>query len=283
MDLRRPPGGHYPGGTVKGYGQFCPVAKAAEIVAERWTPLVLRELLCGSRRFGDLHRGVPLMSRTLLAARLAQLEDAGVVRSVPRPRGRGREYHLTAAGQELRPLIECLGAWGQRWARAQVGRGDLDAGLLMWDIHRRLNVDALPPARVVVRFDFRGVPATMRGPRTWWLVLERRAVDLCLKDPGFLVDLVVSAELRALTQVWMGDVPLAETVRAGLVRLDGPPSLVPAFPTWLMLSTFAGVERVGARPRPARGDVPLEASASAPAARDEPRWSPAPRGRTARV
>ena len=157
---------HYSRARMKGYGQFCPVAKAAEIVAERWTPLVLRELLCGSRRFNDLHRGVPLMSRTLLAGRLERLEDAGIVRSATRARGRGREYHLTAAGEELRPLIECLGEWGQRWARAQVGRGDLDPGLLMWDIHRRVNLEALPPERVVVRFDFRGVPATVRCPRS---------------------------------------------------------------------------------------------------------------------
>ena len=231
---------------MKGYGQFCPVAKAAEIVAERWTPLVLRELLCGSRRFNDLHRGVPLMSRTLLAGRLKQLENAGVVRSVASPRGRGREYHLTAAGEELRPLIECFGEWGQRWARAQVDRGDLDPGLLMWDMQRRVNLEVLPQRRVVVRFDFRGVPATLRCTRTWWLVLERQAVDLCLRDPGYLVDVVVSADLRTLTRVWMGDVRLAEAVRAGLIRLDGPPSLVRAFPTWLTLSAFAGVERVGA-------------------------------------
>ena len=113
---------------MRGYGQFCPVAKAAEIVAERWTPLVLRELLCGSRRFSDLQRGVPLMSPTLLAQRLEQLEDAGIIRSAPRARGRGREYELTAAGEELRPLIDRFGEWGQRWARAQIGRHDLDVG-----------------------------------------------------------------------------------------------------------------------------------------------------------
>ena len=231
---------------MSGYGQFCPVAKAAEIVAERWTPLVLRELLCGSRRFSEVHRGVPLMSRTLLATRLEQLEDAGIVQSVARPRGRGREYRLTKAGEELRPLIERLGEWGQRWARAQIARDDLDPGLLMWDIHRRVNGEALPPERVVVRFDFRGVPATLRCPRAWWLVLERLDVDLCLKDPGFPVDVVVGADLRALTRVWMGDVRLAEAVRAGLVRLEGPPALVRAFPTWLRLSEFAAVRRVGA-------------------------------------
>lgn len=231
---------------MRGYGQFCPVAKAAEIFAERWTPLVLRELLCGSRRFGDLHRGVPLMSRALLAKRLAELEDAGIIRSAPRRQGRGREYQLTAAGEELRPVIDRLGEWGQRWARAQIGAEDLDAGLLMWDIHRRLDLDALPSGRVVLRFDFRGAPATMRCPRTWWLVLDRPEIDLCLKDPGFPVDLVVTADLRTLTRVWMGDVPLAGALRAGSIRLEGPPALVRAFPAWLRLSSFAGVEHPGA-------------------------------------
>jgi DNA-binding HxlR family transcriptional regulator len=194
---------------MKGYSQFCPVAKAAEIVAERWTPLVLRELLCGSRRFSDLHRGVPMMSRTLLAGRLKELEDAGIVRSVARPRGRGREYDLTAAGKELQPLIECLGEWGQRWARAQLGRADLDPGLLMWDIHRRVNLEALPPERVVVRYIYRGLPATVRCPIPWWHVHVRRQVDRCLKDPGYRGDFVDSAYIRTLTRDWMGDVRMA--------------------------------------------------------------------------
>jgi DNA-binding HxlR family transcriptional regulator len=230
---------------MKGYGQFCPVAKAAEIVAERWTPLVLRELLCGSRRFADLHRGVPLMSRALLAQRLRQLEDAGIIQSTPKTRGRGHEYALTPAGQELRQVIDDLGGWGQRWARAQLGREDLDPGLLMWDIHRRVDVDRLPDRRVVVRFEFRGVPRTSRCPTTWWLMLQRPEVDLCLKDPGFEVDLVVHADVAALTRVWMGDVRLADVMRQGLIRLDGLPIFARGFPTWLTLSAFAGVERVG--------------------------------------
>jgi DNA-binding HxlR family transcriptional regulator len=231
---------------MRGYGQFCPVAKAAEIVAERWTPLVLRELLCGSRRFADLHRGVPLMSRALLAQRLRQLEDAGIIQSRPKSRGRGREYVLTGAGEELRPVIDQLGGWGQRWARSQLGREDLDPGLLMWDIHRRVDVDRLPERRVVVRFDFRGMPRASRCPTTWWLILQRSEVDLCLKDPGFEVDLVVHADVAALTRVWMGDVRLADTMRQGLIRLEGLPIFARAFPTWLTLSSFAGVERVGA-------------------------------------
>lgn len=232
---------------MRGYGQFCPVAKAAEIVAERWTPLVLRELLSGSHTFNDLHRGVPLMSRTLLAQRLEELRDADVVERRPRARGRGWDYRLTPAGTELQPLIQTLGEWGRRWARRQVERGgDLDPGLLMWDIHRRLNVDRLPTGRTVVRFDFRSVPLGSRCKRTWWLVLEPPDVDLCLKEPGFPVDLVVEAELAALTKAWVGEVRLVDAIRAGLVRLDGPRPLVQAFPGWLALSGFAAV------PRPAR-------------------------------
>jgi DNA-binding HxlR family transcriptional regulator len=234
---------------MKGYGQFCPVAKAAEIFAERWTPLVLRELVCGSRRFSDLRRGVPLMSRTLLAQRLRQLEDAGIVRSTAKLKGRGREYFLTPAGEELRPLIEGLGEWGQRWARSQINADDLDPGLLMWDIHRRLNVERLPARRVVVLFDFRGVPKAWRTVRSFWLILQRSQIDLCLKDPGFAVDLVVDADLAALTKVWMGDVRLVDAMRSRLFRLEGPTVLVRAFPAWLALSGFAGVER----PRAAAG------------------------------
>lgn len=234
---------------MKAYGQFCPVAKAAEIFAERWTPLVLRELVCGSRRFSDLHRGVPLMSRTLLAQRLRQLEDAGIVRSAAKASGRGQEYFLTPAGHELRPLIEGLGEWGQRWARSQINADDLDPGLLMWDIHRRLNVERLPAHRVVVLFDFRGVPKRWRTVRSFWLILQRPDVDLCLKNPGYEVDLVVDADLAALTKVWMGDVRLVDAMRSGLVRLEGPAMLVRAFPSWLVLSGFAGVER----PRAAAG------------------------------
>ena len=225
------------------YGQFCPVAKAAEVLAERWTPLVLRELVCGSHCFSHLHRGVPLMSRSLLAQRLAQLEDAGVIRSVAKTRGRGREYFLTPAGEELRPLIEGLGRWGQRWARSRLGADDLDAGLLMWDIRRRMNTDRLPDRRVVVRFEFRAVTKTIRGPATFWLILEPREVDLCLRDPGFEADLVVDADLAALTRAWLGDVRLTDAIRSGLVRVEGSSALVRAFPGWLALSGFADVER----------------------------------------
>jgi DNA-binding HxlR family transcriptional regulator len=232
------------GVTMAGYGQFCPVAKASEIFAERWTPLVLRELLAGSHRFSDLQRGVPLMSRTLLARRLRELEDAGVIERLPRSNSRGAEYYLTPAGQELQRVVENLGEWGQRWARKEVeSQHDLDPGLLVWDIHRRLNVNRLPSDRVVIRFDFHGVPRDCRSQKTFWLVLKRPDVDVCLKDPGFEVDLSVSADLRILTRAWLGDIRLTEAMRTGSVIVEGPRKLVEAFPRWLALSGFAGVER----------------------------------------
>lgn len=227
---------------MKGYGQFCPVAKACEVVAERWSPLILRELLCGSRRFSEVQRGLPLISRTLLTQRLRELENAGVIRSVPKSSGRGREYFLTQAGEELRPIILGLGEWGQRWIR-ELRRDDLDAGLLMWDIQRRLELDRLPAERVVVRFDFLNVPRHQLTRKTWWLVLSPQDVDLCLKDPGYEVDLHVTADLEAFIKVWMGDIRLTVAIRDGRVTLDGPRRLVQAFPGWLKLNLLAGIER----------------------------------------
>jgi hypothetical protein len=178
-----------------------------------------------------------------LTQRLRQLEDAGIIRSTPKSRGRGREYALTSAGQELRPVIERFGEWGQRWARSQLSREELDPGLLMWDIHRRINIDRLPERRVVVRVEFRGVPRVARSSTTWWLILQRPEVDLCLKDPGFDVDLVVSADVAALTHVWMGDVRIGVAMRQGLIQLDGRSTVARAFPSWLALSSFAAVPR----------------------------------------
>lgn len=228
---------------MKGYGQFCPVAVAAEIFAERWTPLILRELFAGERRFNDIRRGVPLISRSLLVARLRELEGAGVLRSRPLPSGRGREYQLTPAGEELRAVIDGLGAWGQRWVTGQFDPENLDVSVLMWNVRRRIDRERLPARRVVVRFDFRALPPHYKGMRTWWLILDRPEVDLCLKDPGFDVDVVVSAEAATMARIWMGQVDLAQAVRAGAVRLEGQRPLVHALPGWLLLSHYAHVER----------------------------------------
>ncbi len=211
-----------------GYGQFCPVALAAEVFAERWTPLILRELSCGSHRFGDLHRGVPRMSRTLLARRLRSLEADGLVEHT------GDGYYLTQAGADLVPVIDLLGRWGQRWATTSLPDADLDPALLMWDIHRRVPVELLPQRRVVVQFQFDEVPK-----ERYWLVLEPGGVDVCYKDPGHAVDLYVTGSLRSLVSVWLGHTRYEQATAAGSIVLDGPRHLRAALPGWLGLSTFA--------------------------------------------
>jgi DNA-binding HxlR family transcriptional regulator len=234
---------------MSSYGQFCPVAKASEVLAERWTPLVVRELLCGSHRFNELQRGVPLMSRSLLAKRLRELERAGVIERRPSADARGSEYHLTEAGEELRPIIMGLGAWGQRWTRSELSRADLDPRLLMWDVQRNIETEALPGHRVVVRFRFTDPAPGL--PRVTWLILDRDQVDVCYKDPGFEVDLVVAGRLRALVAVWMGDTSMSAVIRARELVVDGPGDLVRAFPGWLRRSIFASVERPHITPAPA--------------------------------
>ena len=239
-------------GPMKGYGQFCPVAVASEIFAERWTPLILRELFTGSRRFNEIRSGMPLISRTLLSQRLGELEDAGVIVSAPLAGGRGREYRLTTAGEEFREVVECLGAWGQRHAPRQFAPDNLDPALLMWAMHRRIDVSRLPKPRVVVRFEFRGVPARCMQVRTSWLVLEKSGADVCMRDPGFEIDLVIHADVGALARVWAGHRDWAEAVRARAIKLEGPQALVREFPRWLLLSHFAQVLKPAAsKPTPA--------------------------------
>lgn len=228
---------------MKGYGQFCPIAMACETFAERWTPLILRELLNGGRRFNEIRMGLPLISRTLLGQRLRELEAAGVIQSRPLPSGRGREYLPTRAAEEFRAILEGLGHWGQRWAATQFDPENLDLQLLLWNVRRRIDFPRLPPRRVVVRFDFRAFPPRCRPLRTAWLLLQRTGSDVCLKDPGYDVDLAVSADAGAMARVWTGAISFAQAVRDGGLRLEGPRDLVRAFPTWLLLSHFAHVER----------------------------------------
>ena len=230
----------------RGFGQFCPVAMACEVFAERWTPIILRELFAGSHRFNEIHRCIPLISRALLARRLRELEAAGVITNAPSAAGgkggRGHEYHLTDAGKEFRAAIDALGAWGQRWT-IPVQPRNLDAGLLMWNVRRRIAMDRLPPQRVMAYFNYTGFPATYRGPRKFWLILERSGVDICLSDPGFEVNLYVDADIAAMVRVWLGDVAFAEAVRSKKIRMAGMPDLIRQFPSWLLLSHFARVPR----------------------------------------
>lgn len=221
---------------MKSYGQFCPIAIASQVLAERWTVIVVRELLAGSTRFNELRRGVPLMSPSLLSKRLKTLERAGVVER--HERDGNVEYHLTPAGEDLRPVIEAVGVWGQRWARGQIDDDQLDAGLLMWDIHRNVIDERLPDERVVVHFHLKG---PTHGKQRFWLVLEPGDVELCLIDPGHDVDVHVECHVRTMIRYWMGDATFHELVHDGDVHLEGPPALVRQFPEWFLRSEFADV------------------------------------------
>lgn len=216
------------------YGQFCTVARAAEVVCERWTPLVIRELLCGSKRFNDLRRGVPRMSTSLLAQRLRHLEDIGIVRRSAL--GKVWEYRLTDAGEELRPIVFALGHWGARWIGSRVRDDELDAGLLMWDVRRSVRIDEFPAAPVTIHFRFRDART---GEKAWWLVVEGGAADLCREDPGREPTLVVDATLRALTEVWAGERTPQEAVRSQELRVDGAPRDAEQLWRWLGTSPFA--------------------------------------------
>jgi DNA-binding HxlR family transcriptional regulator len=236
---------------TSGFGQFCPIAVACEVFAERWTPMILRELIAGSQHFNEIHRGVPLMSRGLLVRRLGELEEAGVITKEPLEGKRGHRYLLTQAGREFAPVIQSLGQWGQRWT-PRVQRRNLDAGFLMWNVRRRIALDKLPERRVVACFRFSGTPRGYRGKRAFWLLLERAGAQLCIEDPGFEVDVQVEADLATMAGVWLGDLPLATALDSKAIRLLGPRALTSAFPGWLMLSAFAAVPRPEPVPGAAR-------------------------------
>lgn len=228
----------------RGYGQFCPVAKAAEVLAERWTPLILRELLAGSRHFNQLRRGIPLISPTMLSQRLMELENAEVlIRSRSSDGGpqTGWEYRLTAAGTELRPMIEQFGVWGQRWAQRQVRDEDLDPGFLMWAAHRHLPLDQLPSKHAVLLFEFTDVVRPSK--RRWWLVITKGEVELCLKDPGHEVDLTVISSVRTMAEVYLGRLAPQAALRSGAIKLSGSPALEHSFARWCPRSGFAEIRR----------------------------------------
>jgi DNA-binding HxlR family transcriptional regulator len=219
------------------YGQYCPVARAAEILADRWTVLIVRELLADVGHFNELQRGLPHMSRTLLAERLRRLEQFGVLERRIASRGKQAEYRLTAAGHELQPIIDQFGEWGARWAFGDPRPSELDPIILLWWMRRRVRIEAIGRRRVVIQFDF-------RSPRQgYWLLIERRDVSVCLKDPGFDIDVIVSADIRALYQVWLGRMSFSEALCKELVRLDAAPADARAFPGWFAWSPMANAVR----------------------------------------
>jgi DNA-binding HxlR family transcriptional regulator len=223
----------------RGYGQYCPLALAAELLCERWTLLIVSRLIDGCTHFNAIHRGVPRISLSLLSRRLSELERAGLVTRGPAKKGLPRTYSITPAGRELEPIIEQLAVWGQHWAR-DMRDADLDPAFLVWSMHMRLDSAQLPPGRTVLELEFSGAP---RDCRRFWLVSEEGQVEMCLKHPGYDVDVRVEADLRLFIEAWRGIRDVRREIQAGRIRLFGPAALRKRFPEWLRLSALAPYPR----------------------------------------
>jgi DNA-binding HxlR family transcriptional regulator len=235
------------------YSQYCTVSRAAEVLCAQWTPLVVRNLLFGGKRFNDLHRGVPRMSTSLLAHRLRQLEEFGVVRRAAV--GKVWEYSLTEAGEELRPIIMSLGHWGARWIGSRLREDQLDVGFLVWDIFKSVRIEEFPPEPVIIHFQFRdGRP----GERLFWLVVEDGEADLCQDDPGREVTLVVNATVRALTEVWVGDQTSQQALQSKQITVTGTKRDAQKLWRWLGESRFAETRRDAMR-KASRGKLSVAA------------------------
>lgn len=219
------------------YGQFCPVAKAAELLDQRCMLLVVRELVAGSDRFNDIHRGVPRMSRTMLAKRLRQLVSEGLVER--REDDGTPRYQLTSAGDELARVIEALGEWGVRWIDSLADE-DLDPAFLMWDMQRSIDRDALPDGETVLELTFTDLDPDVGR---WWLLLRADDVEVCENNHGFDVDITIETEIRPFVRLWRGDVGWEAVARGGGLQLHGPAHLRRQVPEWLKLSYFSTVER----------------------------------------
>lgn len=227
------------------YADYCPIAVGVEILGDRWTPLVIRELMVGSSRFNEIHRGIPKMSRSLLAQRLRVLERQGIVRREDAERGRPGRYELTPAGQALTPIVWAMGHWAAEWKFGDPTQEDTDALTLLWRMHQLAVTDRLPAQRTVVHMVLTGP-----GGAQAWLGIDDGEVSVCKEDPGYDVDLAVEADTAQMQQWLVGLVPFGQLVRDGSVRLLGPSKLARAFPTWFDTTLFAeGIARGRARRR----------------------------------
>lgn len=230
---------------MKGYGQFCPIAKAAEIFCERWTALVIRNLGAGADRFNEIHRGVPHMSATLLTRRLRQLEAEGLVERRRSDTRKSWTYHLTDAGAEFLPLVAALGIWGRRWMRRELSEGELDLGLLIWGLEYSVDPLAFGRRRCVLRLDVSDQPD---HKRRYWFVCEAGELDVCVSDPGGNTDLFVEATLADLIRIYRGDTTLATMIVDGRLTVDGAPKLVRRLGHWFNLGQMAKTPLAERRP-----------------------------------
>ena len=230
--------------AMKSYGQYCPIARASEVFAERWTPLIVRNIFLGCDTFSAIEAGAPGIPRSLLRQRLDLLERIGVVTRMAKSRGRGSRYLLTEAGRELWDVCDALGRWGTRWL--ETAPWHLDPYIVLWSFSQGAQAERLPPGHVTVQLDFIDQPLKNRH---FWLVLDRGDIELCVTDPGFVPDLVVSADTEAFVRWYMGQLSWAGVLRGGRVSLHGPRSLARAFPSWTDRSRYAPLEAALAAPR----------------------------------
>ena len=233
------------------YGRFCPVSLGSEVLADRWTPLIVRELVLGNTRFNDIARGLPGISRSLLVQRLRHLERSGVIQLWPAPTGRGNEYHLTPAGRDLGEVVVALGRWAVHWLFDDLRPHEVEPVNLMWWMHRRIDEENLPPGRVVIQFDH-----TEPTKVAIWMVLDRGEASVCMQHPGFEPDLVVTTTTPALAEVFSGFSTWSNAINSEAIRLDGPPKLIRAFPRWFLWSPFADVTAAMAAAAPPRDPSP---------------------------
>lgn len=219
------------------YGQYCPIAQALELIGDRWTLLIIRDMLTGTQHFNDLERGLPGISRALLAKRLRQLQDAGIVeKQIRNAQRRSTEYHLTQSGNELQDVIGALLMWGAKWSFGDPTMEQLDPLLLMWWICGRINRDQTPDDRTVIQFDFFGAKR-----ETYWLMITTEDVAICLTDPGFEINVLVTADLATFFKIWLGRMQYQEAITTPNLSVDGNPHLIRAFPDWFAWSHAAPV------------------------------------------
>jgi DNA-binding HxlR family transcriptional regulator len=223
---------------MKTYGQYCPIARTSELFAERWTPIVVRNLAAGCRTFSQLRQGAPGIPKALLAERLALLERYGVVARLPQPSKRGSFFELTESGRDLKRVCDVMGAWGARWL--EIEPHHLDPAYVLWATCRLVDIEQVPPPVVVVRFDLRDQPK-----RRFWMLLQRPRAELCTAYPGRCEDLIVTTDSATLVQWNLRRIDFHQALRTGYVQVDGPPGLARAFPTWMRPSPFAHVAPAG--------------------------------------
>jgi DNA-binding HxlR family transcriptional regulator len=220
-----------------GYQQFCPISKAMEVLGDKWSLLIVREIMLGGNRFNVMQHGLSAISPTVLTKRLNELTEQGVIFKKRIPGQKGCEYYLTQSGQELWPVLEQLGNWGARWARAGMPDTDLDLDLLMLYLERSVDAQKLPGKETVIRFHFTDV----QKYNSWWLIVTGDSIDTCVQDPGKDVDIYLTTDLRTMIAAWMGDLSYKKAVNEGRMKLIGPPLLINNMSSWLKDASFAGI------------------------------------------